>query len=351
MVLSLKKLITQLGNKSPKKEIQLRFLKRVERLLTNGYPLISALEIIDWDNQLKSISTSVITSLKAGNSLDQALEKENFNPLITSYLYFVRANGDLQANIEKCISMYEQRVLYVKKFQETIRYPLILLFVFALLLYFVKQSVLPSFMDLFNNNTGTASTVMFSIVLIELLGRLLTIMILITVLSLVLWQVIKHKVSIENQIKFYRLIPIYHQYKRMQTSFLFATHVSSLLKTGMSIKQILFNLSQQRKQPILSYFALLMTEELSNGVYITNLLANLPLLDKQLSTIFQKNADVNALEKDLTIYAELQTEEIHRKVMKVITYMQPVFFIILASFIIFIYVTLMWPMFQLIKTI
>ncbi|MGP4107285.1 type II secretion system F family protein [Virgibacillus sp. L01] len=351
MDLSLMKRISQLGNKAPKKEIQLRFLKRLERLLTNGYPLISALEIISWDKQLKPISTSVINSLKSGSTLDQALEKENFNPIITSYLYFVRANGNLQANIEKCISMYEQRVLYVKKFQEATRYPLILLFIFALLLYFVKQSVLPSFMDLFNNSTETTSTVMFSVILIDLLGRFLTVLALMTVLFLVIWQVIKHKVSIEKQIKFYRVIPIYYQYKRMQISFLFATHVSSLLKTGMSIREILSNISLQDKQPVLAHFASLMTKELSSGVYITSLLANLPLLDKQLSIIFQKNADVNALEKDLTIYAELQTEEIHRKTMKVITYMQPAFFIILAIFIIFIYVTLMWPMFQLIKTI
>lgn len=351
MDLSLKKLIPQLGSKPPKKELQLRFLKRIERLLTNGYPLISALEIINWDKQLKPISTSVITSLKSGSTLDQALEKVNFNPIITSYLYLVRANGNLQANIEKCISMYEQRVLYTKKFQEAARYPLILLCVFTLLLYFVKQSVLPSFMDLFSYNTGTTSTVMFSVILIDLLGRFITVLALMTVLFLFIWQVIRHKVSIEKQIKFYRVIPIYYQYKRMQISFLFATHVSSLLKTGMSIREILSNMSQQNKQPVLSHFALLMTKELSNGVYITSLLANLPLLDRQLSTIFQKNADVNALEKDLTIYAELQTEEIHRKTMKVITYLQPAFFIILASFIIFIYVTLMWPMFQLIKTI
>ncbi|MFB4166458.1 type II secretion system F family protein [Virgibacillus sp. JSM 102003] len=351
MDLSLKKLIPQLGNRSPKKEVQLRFLKRMERLLANGYPLISALEIINWDKQLKPISNSVISSLKSGTTLDRALEKENFNPIITSYLYFVRDNGNLQANVEKCISMYEQRVLYVKKFQESARYPLILLFIFSLLLYFVKQSVLPSFMDLFNNNTETTSTVMLSVAVIDLLVRFITVLALMTVLFLIIWHIVKHKVSVEKQIKFYRVIPIYYQYKRMQISFLFATHVSSLLKTGISIREILSNMSEQNKQPVLSHFALLMTKELSDGVYITSLLANLPLLDNQLSTIFQKNADVNALEKDLTIYAELQTEEIHRRTMKVITYLQPAFFIILASFIIFIYVTLMWPMFQLIKTI
>ncbi|WP_164668623.1 competence type IV pilus assembly protein ComGB [Virgibacillus doumboii] len=351
MDISLKKRIPPAGHKSPKQDIQLRFLKRLARLLKNGYPIVAALEIIKWDKQLDATASSVITSLQTGSTLDEALEQVNFNPAITSYLYFVRANGDIQLNVEKCISMYEQRIMYVKKFQEASRYPLILLCVFALLLYFVKQSVLPSFIDLFQNNSGTSSTVMLSIIIIDFSGKFLMIAGFISVLCFLLWRFNKNKVSIEKQIRFYGFIPIFRHYKKLQISFLIATHFSSLLKTGMSIKEILVILSEQKKQPILSYYASLMTDELSRGVYITSLLANLPFIDKQLATIFQKNADADALEKDLTVYAELQTEEMHRKIMKLITYIQPVFFVVLASFIVFIYVTLMWPMFQLIKTI
>lgn len=83
--------------------------------------------------------------------------------------------------------------------------------------------------------------------------------------------------------------------------------------SGLSIKEILSSLSRQKKQPILAYYASLLTNELSRGIYVTNLLARLPLLDKQLSVIFQKHSDVKALEKDLSVYSELQTEETHRK--------------------------------------
>lgn len=351
MDLSQKKFIPQWANKPPKKELQLRFLKRLERLLANGYPLITALEIIKWDKHLDFIASSVITSLKSSSTFNQALEKTNFNPTITSYLYFVQSNGDIQASIEKCISMFEQRMLYVRKFQEAVRYPLILFFIFALLLYFVKQSVLPSFIDLFHNNNGTASTVLISISIIDFLTQFSMIIIIFFIIVLLIWRISKHKISIENQIKLYRVIPVYNQYKKTQTSFLFASHVSSLLKTGMSIKEILLIIAQQKKQPILSHFALLMTTELSKGVYITNLLANLPLIQNQISIIFQKNADAEALERDLNIYAELLIEELHRNITKTITYIQPAFFVILAGFIVFIYITLMWPMFQLIETI
>lgn len=350
MDLSLRKYFLRTGNKSLSKQLQLRFLKRLSRLLKDGYTLIEAFEVIKWDEQLKSTATTIIELLKGGDTIDQALEKADFTPSITSYLYFVRESGDIQLSIEKCVSMYESRMEYTKKFQETLRYPSILLVVFMVLIYFVKQSVLPSFMDLFQSNSGSSS-IQISILLIDYLSIFIISLGVILTVAILVWQFCKHKVSIEKQIVVYRSIPIYRKYKKMHTSFLFATHFSSLLKTGMSIKEILNVMTHQQKLPILSYFSTLMTAELTRGVYITNLLAQLPLIDKQLSLIFQKNTDVHALEKDLTVYAALITEDLHRKIMKALTYIQPVFFLLLASFIIFIYITLMWPMFQLIKTI
>ncbi|GAB4073464.1 type II secretion system F family protein [Barrientosiimonas marina] len=339
------------GSRPPKKDVQLRFLRRLLRLFDNGYPIIEALEMLEWDQQLQFISSSVIQSLKSGSQFDEALEHVRFNRIITDYLYLVRRNGDLSANIEKGIEMFEQRLLYMKKLQETTRYPAILLIIFAVLLYFVKQSVLPSFISLFQNSQENASTVMLTMTIIDVAGHIVTILVLIVAAGLLIWRFSQKKVAIEKRIKFYNKLPVYRQYKKVEISFLFAAHLSSLLTTGLSIKEILMTMSQQKKQPILAYYASLLTEELSKGIYITSLLSSLPLIDKQMAAIFQRNADKDALEKDLAIYAEFQMEELHRKIMKIITYIQPIFFSLLAGFIVFIYIALLWPMFQLINTI
>ncbi|MFC4558799.1 type II secretion system F family protein [Virgibacillus kekensis] len=319
--------------------------------MKNGYPLVDALEIIKWDSQLEQISAAVINSLKSSDTLDEALEKERFNSTITSYLYFVRANGDIQLSIAKCILMYEQRIYFMKKLQDTTRYPAILFIIFVAMLYLVKQLVLPSFADIFLLSNGTTSAVTLAVSFIDFFGILAAILIFLFIILVLTWQLYKRNFPIENRISVYRLIPIYYKYKRMQTSQLFASHVSSLLKTGMSIKEILHIMADQRKQPILSYYATLLESELSRGFFINNLLAELPMFDKQLSVIFHRNTDVEALEKDLVVYTELITDEMHRRIAKLITWIQPIFFIVLAGFIVFIYAALMWPMFELINTI
>ncbi|WP_404453000.1 type II secretion system F family protein [Virgibacillus necropolis] len=334
-----------------KNEIQLLYLSRLLRLLKTGYSLLDALEVMKWDKQMIGPTSIIVHSLKNGNTLDEAFKEATFNPTITTYLYFVRANGDIQASIEKCMEMFQQRIEFTSKFQQTIRYPLILLTIFSILLYFIKHSILPSFADLFSANSVTSSTVTLSLGAINVFGSFIWISIIVICVSLIIWKIISHKISVQRQIRLYRHIPIYRSYKRIQTSFLFATHFSSLLKTGISIKDILTIMSNQTQLPILSYYSMLMTSELNKGNHINHLLSQAFLLEEQIAHIFQKNADTHALEQDLKVYAGIITEELHRKLTKAITFIQPVFFVLLAGFIVLIYTTLMWPMFQLIKTI
>lgn len=332
-------------------EIQLRFLKRLYQLLLNGHPLIDALEIIKWDKELVEPASKIITVLKTGTSFDQALEQARFHDSITSYFYFIQEVGDVREGVEKCIEMYEDRLKYTKKFQQVARYPLILLFIFGLLLYFIKSTVLPSFSDLFQSNAEVSSTIKFSI---ELIDYLMLTMIIISSCSIILyivWKFNKHRYNIAQQINLYKKIPILRRYLMLQTSFQFATHLSSLLKTGRSLRDILDNMSGQTKLPIIAHYASLLTEGLSRGLSVAALLPDLYFLEKQFIIIFQKNMDRIALEKDLTMYAEVLTEELQRKIMKALTLIQPIFFILLAIFVVFIYLTLMLPMYQLIQNL
>lgn len=332
-------------------DLQLRFLNRLARLLKNGYPLLEALEIIKWDDKLAPISTNVIRLLKNGYTIDHALDELKFHPDISSYLYFVKNSGDLEENIQKCILIFEDKLKYIKKFKQTIRYPVILFMIFFILLTFLQQTVLPSFIEIFQLSDESTSTISLSLTLINIIINTVFIIVTITGLIAILWYVMKIKLTIEQKLKVYNRIPIYRTFLTIQTSFLFATHLSSLLKTGLPIKNILTILADQEKLPILSYYASRLTDELSQGIYINTLLTKLDFITPQLSIIFQKNADSDALEKDLSVYAEHLTEELHRKLVKLLVTIQPIFFVILACFIVFIYIALMWPMFQLIKTI
>lgn len=332
-------------------DLQLRFLHRLSRALANGYSLLKALETIAWDPQLKNAATKTIMRLQEGKTVDEALEHVSFHPSITSFLYFARSTGDLLDSLSKCIDLFEKRLQYRKKFQQIIRYPLILLFFASILLVVIKGTVLPSFLELFQMNPSASATIGYSIVFINFLFYSILIFLALVLIGFVFWRFQAKTIAIGTQLKIYQSIPGYRSIIRMQTSYLFAIHLSTLLKTGLHLKAILHILGKQTKQPILAFYCRELAAGLTKGVNITQLLPNFALLEKQFIAIFQKNTDTIALEKDLTVYAQVLIEELHRKMIKSITFIQPIFFVILAGFIVFVYASLMWPMFQLIKTI
>ncbi|WP_156290808.1 competence type IV pilus assembly protein ComGB [Oceanobacillus salinisoli] len=331
------------------KEEQLRFLQRLLRLLKNGYPILQALDKIKWDRHLSASASIVINALKNGDTIDQAFEKAHFHHTITSFLYFIRANNDLEGSLEKCINMFQQRMTNARKFKQILRYPLILFVIFSLLLYIIKQSVLPSFAETFQSESSTS--INYSIMFIDFLSSFLILSIIIFITLSLIWLLFKSYIPIEKSIQLYKKIPGYRDYLRMQSSYFFASHFSSLLKTGMSFKEILQHMSNQQKLPIISYCSKFITTQLNEGIHLSYALSRLSFLDRQLISIFQKDTDVQALEMDLSVYVEVLMEEMEMRTIKIFTLLQPIFFIIIGSFIIFIYVSLMWPMFQLIKTI
>lgn len=348
----LKKRFMKFTSKERLKEgVQLLFLQRLHYLLSMGYSILDALEVMKWDESLKPICEKVIVHLRKGMRIDKALEKANFHESVVAYLYFVSVNGNLLFSLEKCIMMFEHRMTYVTKFSRMIRYPIVLMIFFTILLIFLKQSVLPTFIELFRMSKDSSHTVLFSLLFIDLFTMIIFTILGIILISFLVWNKIKHNIPIENKIKLYQKIPIYRTFLTMQTSYYFSTHLSMFLKAGMSLKDILKSISKQDKLPIIRYYANLMMEQLSQGRRVDHLLMALPLIEKQLGYIFQKNEDAHSLERDLIAYSNYIADQIERKVMRMIHFVQPTFFTILALFIIFIYVSLMWPMFQVIKTI
>jgi len=337
--------------RKPKDETQLLFLKRLYRLLNNGYSLLAALDVMKWDEKLRPFVLVVEDELKKGFPLDNALEKNDFHSAIVAYLYFVRVNGNLLSSLRKCLLMFEQRMTYTRKFIRVIRYPLMLSLTFIILLVFVQQSVLPSFLELFHSNQASSRTVLYTMLFIDFLSKTAIGLIALSAVGAIVWNYFKTRLSLEKQIEFYRRIPLWRTFLKKQTSYYFSIHMSMFLKAGLPMNNTLENMSKQEKLPIVSHYAAKMKEQLSNGFHISHLLAELPFIEAQLSNLFQKNTNANDLAKDLATYADFLAEEMENKMMRIIALIQPVFFIILACFIILVYMALMWPMFQLIQSV
>src|SRR5699024_12035250 len=118
----------------------------------------------------------------------EVFSKLDFHPMIVTYLYFVRFSGNITKNLEKCTHLFEQRNTYMKKMVQVLRYPIILAASFVLLMFFLRQSVLPSFSELFaSSSTVSSTTLTFSLLFLDLATTLLLIMFILILVGGVGW--------------------------------------------------------------------------------------------------------------------------------------------------------------------
>src|SRR5690625_2594051 len=238
MVLFLKKLLKINKKRHLSENLQLRFLTQLQSFLNNGYSLLEGLERVKWDKQMISIADLMIHALKKGVPIDRALEDANFHYTVTAYLYFVRESGNLLDSIEKCIQIFKRRIKYKQKFQQMIRYPLLLLFIFIILMFFIKNSILPSFLIIFQTSDDLPTIMKYTIVMIDYFIPIFVLFVILLSIVALWWVRHKKTLNIKIQLKIFKAIPMYRTYLKKQTSFQFATHLSALLKTGMPLKDI-----------------------------------------------------------------------------------------------------------------
>ncbi|WP_229666681.1 competence type IV pilus assembly protein ComGB [Paraliobacillus quinghaiensis] len=327
------------------------FLIRLSRLLDQHYTLLDALTVLQWNTKWEKHAELIESTLKEGNSLDIALNKANFDSRIISFLYFAMKHGNIKKALLQSIQLVDQQLSLWKKFKQVTQYPIVLFFLFILLLYFIKTSVFPSFIQLFSTTTHTSDMTSFALNLINILFQTFLYGGIFIICCGIYWLVIQRKLSIYKKVKIYQRIPLLKKIISPNATLLFSLHLSSLLQAGLSLKDCFDILTKQSQNPLLAYHSEIIMDGLKQGQLISQILPGCALLEQDLHAIFQKNTTSEMLAKDLQTYADFLLEHLQLKIKKFLTLIQPTFFIIIATCIIFIYLSLLLPMFQLINTI
>lgn len=337
--------------KSPPLEIQAQFFKRLYQLLNNGYSLINSLQLIQLERNLTTVSLPLKSRLINGSSLGYSLQDLGFHPLMSSFLITVESTGNLKRHISTCIKIAEQQINYVEKLKRIIRYPLILSIFFIILFIIINNIVLPSFETIIPADNETSFSLYSVINIIKIIGLIIIFLLCSIAFMYFMRNKLNTLLSIKQKIEFLQRIPFINYLITLHTTFLFSAQLSTLLNSGMTFKNTLHHLSQQSQMPIISYYSDLLIKEFRKGGDIVDLLYKLPLIDEQLALLFQNNTNVKQLAKDLTMYEQILFDEFENSIIKSIQLIQPVFFTVLALFIVLMYISILWPMFDLINNL
>ncbi|GAB2573485.1 competence type IV pilus assembly protein ComGB [Gracilibacillus alcaliphilus] len=321
-------------------------LYRFQQLFKSGYSLNDVLEILMWDKNYQSVASSIQQSLQNGNTFVESLSNVHFNKEVIQFLTLALQHDNLAKGLEHCCTLLQQRKEFIDKLKKLSRYPLLLFSFFIVILFFMKTSIFPSFAQLIGNNANVQFMFISAELVINFLFYGIIGCILLSGIMLVCGYSIRQILPLERKIDICNHLPIYKHYKRMNTTYLFAIHLSSLLTSGLTINECLQIMKAEDKEDIIPYYAAMISEHLAKGYSYTSILPQCQLLTDQLGHIMSKDRNQSQLESDLNLYAEHLIRSLENYVKKWMGFLQPFLLSVLALFIVFVYLALMLPMFD-----
>lgn len=329
---------------------QYQILKRLEELFEHGYSLNDALDILKWEKHIRETIERLEKFLYQGDNFIEALEKLHFNQDIINYLTITYQNGNLKDGLRNCCEMLYQRQQLLKKLKNVSRYPLFLFLFFLIILYFMKASIFPSFTQILGATSHTGHTFYYAEWTINIIFYLIIFLMVMAFLGQLFSILMKNNLPVEKKIFLIEHLPLYKQYKRMHTTYYFVTHLGSFLTSGLTMRDSLQLMKSQSSHTILHYYAAKISDHLARGYDYSTILPQCTLLEDHLTRIMTKHRNQEQLYKELTLYTEHLIHSMETFIKRWLELLQPIILSILAIFVVFVYLTLMLPMFDYIQS-
>ncbi|WFT76970.1 type II secretion system F family protein [Halobacillus naozhouensis] len=313
--------------------------------MDRGFPLLEALKMTSWDPSLAPITHTITEQLKSGQPMDTAFKQASFSRNVVSFLFFARIHQDLPSMFMQCADLLHIQEEYTRKLKQVMRYPLFLLIFVIIAFSVIKRTIIPSFQSLFESEASKPlSLIVLNTIDVGITG--FCYMAVVIILALVLFKLYLPKLTIGQRLKVYEKTPLLKEYQMFTVTFLFSTHLSSLLKAGLSLKHALEIIAGQTKYIILSHYAKVILARLNEGMLLGQSVHPCSLIKGDVTTIFHHTNDLDTLSKELQVYSELLIDQLKEKLTHTMQFIQPVFFMIIACVVILIYASIMLPMYQ-----
>ncbi len=332
------------------KQAQAVFLTRLGELLQVGYHLAEALRFLQSQesDQRRKEMDQALQQLKAGYSLFEVLRHLGFHPQLLQFVYYAEFYGNLSRALKEGGQFWSKRMSDHQKMLKILMYPL-LLFVFILLISSVMQSVLlPKFLSLYDSlNIPPSFFLTFLVSTSHSMNFLPYLAIGLCLLYFILKYSWFERMNYVDRKKWIQRIPIVNQYVRLFDTYYFTYHLSGLLASGLSINDCMHLLAKQNNQPFYQEIGELIYKALNGGRSLEHVFTHLSIFETYLCDVIANGQKHGKLDQELFQYSRIVLQRIEDKITSVIKIVQPLLFLLVGSIVIFIYLSVLLPMFSI----
>jgi len=317
------------------------FLTILVALLENGFSMQESVQVILRSGQFPEKSVCAFQKkLTEGASYSTCFKELAFSSHQLTQIQLAENQGEIQQTLQ---SIVEYLAIVEKQQQELrkmIAYPLLLLSFMLALLIGMRLFLLPSLLE-----TGMLPAKHVGVLFLTYAPTVFVSFLVGSVVLFYLSQQFFRKKSALVKARFFAKLPLVGTvYMFYQTSY-FALEWGRLFKQGLEAKQILVQMKQLNTTSLLATVAKETHLALAQGEALAAQLKQYPFLTKEFSMIVYQGELTGKLGEELYVYSRLLLTRMVIKIEKLIQWIQPLVFLLIAALILSIYLAMFLPLY------
>lgn len=224
-------------------------------------------------------------------------------------------------------------------------YPLLLLCVVGLIIWFVRWLLLPQLENLMTPDIRQkhllVNILLFSLEELPLISGTFFLLVFIFAYLIYLHYL---RLSQMAQLIWLHHWPVIRHLQEDYLSWQFTLELSALLEQGISLKEALEQLRDPTMRPAIRCIAKHLTTEAIKGRQMSDSLQDLPFLRQDLGLVIRQGDMLSQEATKLRLLAEKYFEDFTNRFKRLLLFVQPLLFSIVALLIMSIYLILLMPM-------
>ncbi|MDK4502579.1 type II secretion system F family protein [Fusobacterium necrophorum] len=336
-----------------RKKYLLSFTKEFLFLLKNGLSYLEALKVMqDYDNNAfkRKILDNILNKIQQGKSMTESFASNFpfFRKFFLNVLYIGEESGNIENALELLISEMEQQQKLKKQLSSILFYPCFLIFfsfvILSLLLYFVFPKLLSLFQD------AGMQLPFFTRILLKIKYFLPVFLLIFSIFSILLYWIFSRKYDEKIQCKIDKFIfhyvyqsGIYRKILSLQIS----NYLEILLKSGFSFQETFAILEKEIENLEFKKRFSSMKKRIYKGEKVYHALRELGIFSQKDLYFLALGEESGNIDEIFHKIARYTREEIHLKIQKYLSWLEPSIFIIFGLCIGAVIIAVYLPIFSL----
>ncbi|MGJ9381824.1 competence type IV pilus assembly protein ComGB [Salipaludibacillus sp. CF4.18] len=325
------------------------FLFQLSALLKEGYALSETIQLYTafTAGSKKEWLEGLYGQLIVGESFSDQLLDASFSKELVSYLLFIERFGDFQKGLLQASVILKKRHDLKQKTKKILHYPCFLFMGFVMLGSLMIEGVLPRFQTFFET-MDQELPLMTKVLLIfsEWVKIPLILVIALGIFLLIYW--LRRKPLLE-QVQTLLKVPLLNNYLRHLLTYYLTSQLAPMLKNGLSLHDALRMIEKDSYLDFFRFDAQAISFGLQAGESFPELIQKKNVYLDQLSSVIALGESKGRLGDELERFSTFLFQHMHEKMFRYIGYFQPIFLCVIGVMILFLFLSMMLPIFSILE--